>query len=78
MGLKIFHFWVEFVASVSLQISGPFVRKTNHALTTPETQGTNNGADGCAFLYDSEYESLKFSLGFSACFSKLTKTRILE
>lgn len=73
MGLKIFHFWVVFVASVSRQIGGPFAGKTNHALTTPETHGTNNGADGWAFLYDSEYLSLKFSLGFSACFSKLKK-----
>lgn len=45
----------------------PRVGKSNHALTTPETQGTTKGAVGCEFLYDSGYLSLKFSLGFSAC-----------
>lgn len=43
------------------------VGQSDHALTTPETHGTTKGAVGCAFLYESEYLSLKFILGFSAC-----------
>lgn len=40
---------------------------SDHTLTTPETQGTITGAFGWDLLYDSEYLSLKLSLGFSAC-----------
>lgn len=36
-------------------------------VTTPETHGTMVGAFGWLFLYDSEYLSLKFSFGCSAC-----------
>lgn len=59
------------VASASHPVAIVFGEEGNHALTTPEIHGTNNGADGWEFLYDSEYLSLKFSLGFSACFSKI-------
>lgn len=37
------------------------------AVTTPETHGTIEGAFGWLFLYVSEYLSLKFCFGFSAC-----------
>lgn len=36
-------------------------------VTTPETHGTIEGAFGWLFLYVSEYLSLKFCFGFSAC-----------
>lgn len=51
------------------QIDCPFFCQypSHHKLITPETHGTTKGAVGWAFLYFSEYLSLKFSLGFSAC-----------
>lgn len=49
----------------------------SYTLTTPDTHGTINGAFGCAFLYDSEYLSLKLNFGFSSCIWQQKQEKML-